>query len=31
ARGGGLALLDILPPLRAFVAKRMIFGARAWP
>ncbi len=30
-RGGGLALLDILPPLRAFVAKRMIFGARAWP
>jgi 2-octaprenyl-6-methoxyphenol hydroxylase len=31
ARGGGLALLDILPPLREFVAKRMIFGARAWP
>jgi 2-octaprenyl-6-methoxyphenol hydroxylase len=30
-RGTGLALLDILPPARGFVAKRMIFGARAWP
>lgn len=30
-RGAGLALLDILPPARGFVAKRMIFGARAWP
>lgn len=31
ARGAGLLLLDMLPPLRAFVAKRMIYGARAWP
>lgn len=30
-RGGGLLALDLLPPLRAFVARRMIFGARAWP
>lgn len=30
-RGSGLALLDVLPTARAFVAKRMIFGARAWP
>ncbi len=30
-RGSGLVLLDLLPPARAFVAKRMIFGARAWP
>lgn len=30
-RGGGLLALDLLPPLRAFVAKRMIYGARAWP
>ncbi len=30
-RGASLALLDILPPARGFVAKRMIFGARAWP
>lgn len=30
-RGGGLMLLDLLPPARDFVAKRMIFGARAWP
>jgi len=30
-RGAGLLALDLLPPLRAFVAKRMIYGARAWP
>lgn len=31
ARGAGLLALDLLPALRAFVAKRMIYGARAWP
>lgn len=31
ARGGGLAALDLMAPLKHFVAKRMIFGARAWP
>ena len=31
ARGLGLLALDILPPARHFVAKRMIWGARAWP
>ena len=31
ARGAGLALLDLLPPVRSFLARRMIFGARAWP
>ncbi|MBX3679661.1 MAG: FAD-dependent monooxygenase [Rhodocyclaceae bacterium] len=30
-RGAGLLGLDTLPPLRHFVAKRMMFGARAWP
>lgn len=30
-RGIGLLALDIYPPLRHFVAKRMIWGARAWP
>lgn len=30
-RGAGLLALDLLPALRSFVAKRMIFGARAWP
>ncbi len=30
-RGAGLLALDLLPTLRSFVAKRMIFGARAWP
>lgn len=30
-RGAGLLAMDILPPLRGFVARRMIFGARAWP
>jgi 2-octaprenyl-6-methoxyphenol hydroxylase len=31
ARGAGLALLDILPPVRHFLARRMMFGARALP
>ncbi|PLX76544.1 MAG: 2-octaprenyl-6-methoxyphenyl hydroxylase [Azoarcus sp.] len=31
ARGAGLFALDLCPPLRHFVAKRMMFGARAWP
>jgi 2-octaprenyl-6-methoxyphenol hydroxylase len=31
ARGLGLLALDVLPPARSFVAKRMMFGARAWP
>ncbi|MDD3352122.1 FAD-dependent monooxygenase [Zoogloea sp.] len=31
ARGAGLFALDLLPPARHFVAKRMMFGARAWP
>jgi 2-octaprenyl-6-methoxyphenol hydroxylase len=31
ARGAGLAVLDILPPVRHFLARRMIFGARALP
>lgn len=30
-RGLGLFALDTLPPLRHFVARRMMFGARAWP
>lgn len=30
-RGAALLALDIVPPLRHFVAKRMLFGARAWP
>jgi len=30
-RGCGLAALDLLPPLRRFLARRMIFGARALP
>jgi 2-octaprenyl-6-methoxyphenol hydroxylase len=30
-RGAGLLAMDVLPPLRGFVARRMIFGARAWP
>jgi 2-octaprenyl-6-methoxyphenol hydroxylase len=30
ARGAGLLALDLLPPLRGFVADRMMFGARAW-
>lgn len=31
ARGLGLLALDLVPPLRHFVAKRMVWGARAWP
>jgi 2-octaprenyl-6-methoxyphenol hydroxylase len=31
ARGIGLLALDLYPPLRHFVARRMIWGARAWP
>ncbi len=31
ARGLGLLALDLYPPARHFVAKRMIWGARAWP
>ncbi|MEO8410555.1 MAG: FAD-dependent monooxygenase [Propionivibrio sp.] len=31
ARGLGLLALDLYPPLRHLVAKRMIWGARAWP
>lgn len=31
ARGLGLTVLDLFPPARHFVAKRMIWGARAWP
>ena len=31
ARGAALFALDLLPPLRNFVARRMLFGARAWP
>jgi len=31
ARGAGLAALDVLPPARRFLARRMIFGARALP
>ena len=30
-RGLGLMALDVAPPLRHFVAKRMMYGARAWP
>jgi len=31
ARGIGLSALDLISPLRHFVARRMIWGARAWP
>jgi 2-octaprenyl-6-methoxyphenol hydroxylase len=31
ARGAGLVLLDACPPARNFLARRMIFGARALP
>jgi 2-octaprenyl-6-methoxyphenol hydroxylase len=31
ARGAGLATLDVLSPARAFLARRMMFGARALP
>lgn len=30
-RGAALTLLDLLPPARHFLARRMIFGASAWP
>jgi len=30
-RGLGLQALELLPPLRHFLARRMIWGARAWP
>lgn len=30
-RGAGLFVLDMLPPLSGFIARRMMFGARAWP
>ena len=30
-RGAGLAMLDAFPPARHFLARRMIFGARALP
>lgn len=30
ARGLGLMVLNLAPPLRHFVARRMIWGARAW-
>ena len=29
-RGAGLLALDLLPPARSFVARRMMFGARSW-
>ena len=31
ARGAALLALDVFPPLRNFIARRMMFGARAWP
>ena len=31
ARGAALLALDLIPPLRNFLARRMMFGARAWP
>jgi 2-octaprenyl-6-methoxyphenol hydroxylase len=31
ARGLGLMAMDLLPPLRGFIARRMMYGARAWP
>jgi 2-octaprenyl-6-methoxyphenol hydroxylase len=30
ARGAALVALDLAPPLRSFLARRMMFGARAW-
>lgn len=30
ARGAGLLALDLVPPLRTFLARRMMFGARGW-
>ncbi len=31
ARGLGLMAIDLLPPARTLLTKRMMFGARAWP
>lgn len=31
ARGLGLMALDLFPPARHFLARRMVWGARAWP
>lgn len=30
-RGPALMALDLVPPLRHFLARRLMFGARAWP
>jgi 2-octaprenyl-6-methoxyphenol hydroxylase len=30
ARGAGMLALDLLPPVRSFLARRMMFGARGW-
>ena len=30
ARGAGLLALDLISPLRNFIARRMMFGARSW-
>lgn len=30
ARGAGLLALDLVPPARSFVARRMMFGGRGW-
>lgn len=30
ARGAGLLALDLVAPARSFIARRMMFGARAW-
>jgi len=30
-RGAGLLAMDLLPPLRGFISRRMMYGARAWP
>jgi 2-octaprenyl-6-methoxyphenol hydroxylase len=30
-RGAGLLALDLIPPARSFLARRMMFGARAFP
>ena len=30
ARGAGLLALDLFPPARSFLARRMMFGARGW-
>jgi 2-octaprenyl-6-methoxyphenol hydroxylase len=29
-RGAGLLALDLFPPARSFLARRMMFGARGW-